>query len=324
MSRPLRIEYPDAWYHVMNRGRRSEEIFSDKQDYNTFLELIRESVEMWNVRVGAYCLMTNHYHMLIQTPEANLSRCMRHINGVYTQRFNKYHHCDGQLFRGRYKSILVDADSYLLQMVRYIHRNPLRAGLVGKLDEYNWSSHKGYMSNDRKWAWLHKGFILSMLTDNKKQWRRSYKQFISMEDTEEISRIFERGKMPLFLGRERFIKWVKDRFFHEKKHKEVPESSALAPEMETIKEVVCKVYHINKSDLLASKRGVFNEPRNVAIYLSRRLRYNGLDEICKGFNMSRYSSASSAIERMKNKLSKNRGIRNRVEKIKLQLIKSQA
>jgi len=142
MSRPLRIEYPDAWYHVMNRGRRSEEIFTDKQDYNTFLQLIRESIEMWNVRVGAYCLMTNHYHLLIQTPEANLSRCMRHLNGVYTQRFNKLHHLDGQLFRGRYKSILVDADSYLLQLANYIHRNPLRAGLVEKLDEYSWSSHK--------------------------------------------------------------------------------------------------------------------------------------------------------------------------------------
>ena len=123
MSRPLRIEYPDAWYHVMNRGRRSEEIFLGKEDYKTFIELLEESVELWNVRVSAYCLMTNHYHLLIQTPEANLSRCMRHINGVYTQRFNKRHHLDGQLFRGRYKSMLVDADSYLLQLVRYIHRS---------------------------------------------------------------------------------------------------------------------------------------------------------------------------------------------------------
>lgn len=319
MSRPLRIEYPDAWHHVMNRGRRLEEIFLDKEDYKTFLELIRESVEMWNVRIGAYCLMTNHYHLLIQTPAANLSRCMRHINGVYTQRFNKRHNLDGQLFRGRYKSMLVDADSYLLQLVRYIHRNPLRAGLVANLDEYNWSSHKGYKSNGKKWDYLHKGFILSMLTEDKRQWHSAYKQFVSMEDAKEISLIFKKEKMPSLVGSKRFIGWVKKRFFHEKDHKEVPESSVLAPEIETIKEVVCKAYDINISDLLVSKRGVFNEPRNVAIYLTRRLRYNGLDEICKRFHMSRYSSASSAIERMKNELSKNREMRKRVEKIRLQL-----
>ena len=323
MSRPLRIEYPDAWYHVMNRGRRSEKIFHEKHDYNTFLELLRESVEMWNVRIVAYSLMTNHYHILIQTPEANLSRCMRHLNGVYTQRFNRHHHCDGQLFRGRYKSMLVDGDSYLLQLVRYIHRNPLRAGAVNKLNEYNWSSHKGYLSNDKKWDWLYKGFILSMLTSDKKQWQRAYKQFVALEDSEEISQVFKREKMPSLLGSKRFIQWVKDRFFHQKDHREVPESSSLVPEIETIKEVVCKAYHITMPDLLKSKRGVFNEPRNAAIYLSRLLRYNGLDEIYKGFHMSRYSSASSAIERMKNKLSRSMEMRERVEKIRLQLVKGQ-
>jgi len=106
MSRPLRIQYPDAWYHVMNRGRRGEEIFTGKNDYNTFIELLKELVEDYNVKIAAYCLMTNHYHLLVQTPGANISRSMRHLNGVYTQRFNKTHLCDGQLFRGRYKSII--------------------------------------------------------------------------------------------------------------------------------------------------------------------------------------------------------------------------
>ena len=128
MSRPLRIEYPGAWYHVMNRGRRGESVFRREKDYLTFIELLKETVEMWNLRVGAYCLMPNHYHLLIQTPDANLSRCMRHINGVYTQRFNRNHLLDGQLFRGRYKAILVDADSYLLELLRYIHRKSAGSG----------------------------------------------------------------------------------------------------------------------------------------------------------------------------------------------------
>ena len=117
MSRPLRIQFPDAWCHVMNRGRRGEAIFADDHDYSQFTALLRETSQMWNIRIAAYCLMPNHYHMLVQTPDANLSRSMRHLNGVFTQRYNRRHHCDGQLFRGRYKSILIDTDSYLLQVV---------------------------------------------------------------------------------------------------------------------------------------------------------------------------------------------------------------
>ena len=150
MSRPLRIEYPGAWYHMMNRGRRAENIFSNKADHTTFLELLIESAEMWNVRIAAYCMVPNHYHILLQTPDANLSRFMRHVDGVYTQRFNRSHQFFGQLFSGRYKSILIDADNYLLQLVRYIHRNPLQAGMVNKMEAYKWSSHKGYVSDAKK------------------------------------------------------------------------------------------------------------------------------------------------------------------------------
>ncbi len=106
MSRPLRIEFPGAWYHVMNRGRRSEIIFFDKEDYSRFLDLLIEISEIWNANVAAYCLMPNHYHILLQTPDGNISRCMRHLNGLYTQQYNRMHGFDGQLFRGRYKSIL--------------------------------------------------------------------------------------------------------------------------------------------------------------------------------------------------------------------------
>ncbi|MBW2661996.1 MAG: transposase [Deltaproteobacteria bacterium] len=102
MSRPLRIEYPEAWYHVMNRGRRSESIFSDRHDYLMFIDLLIETSEMYNVNVAAYCLMKNHYHILLQTPDGNISRCMRHLNSVYTQRYNRIHGLDGPLFRGRY------------------------------------------------------------------------------------------------------------------------------------------------------------------------------------------------------------------------------
>ena len=323
MSRPLRIEYPGAWYHVMNRGRRAENIFPGKEDYQKFFELLKESSEMWNVTIAAYCLMPSHYHMLIQTPDANLSRFMRHVDGVYTQRFNRLHGCDGHLFRGRYKSILVDEDAYLLQVIRYIHRNPLEAGLVDKLDAYEWSSHKGYISRANKWDWLSKDFVLSMLTMNKRQQRRAYRQFVAKENTEEIVRVFEGKRLPSLLGSDRFIDWVKDRFFKEKDHEEVPDSRGLAPDREKIKETVSRFYQVNQDDLLKSKRGVFNEPRNVAIYLSRLLRGDRLNELGRDFDLKRYSSVSTVLQRTKAEMSRDRKLRQRVERLKTILIKSQ-
>lgn len=323
MSRPLRIEYPDAWYHVMNRGRSGEAIFLEKSDYHAFIELLKEAVDMWNARVGAYCLMSNHYHLLIQTPDANLSRCMRHLNGVYTQRFNRSQQREGQLFRGRYKSILVDADSYVLELLRYIHRNPLRAGLVERLDEYLWSSHRGYLSDAKKWNWLHKEFVLSLFSNDRVERRKRYKEFVSMESPEEINQILGRKKLPAVLGSENFIDWVKGKFSRQKRHEEVPASRFLAPDVERIREAVCKAFGVDKEELSVSRRGISNVPRSVAIYLLRQLRGEKLDEIGKEFKMGSYSSVSTVIQRMKREISRNRKLRKRVKQLEEKLYMSQ-
>jgi len=315
MSRPLRIEYPHAWYHVMNRGRRGEEIFPDQGDYDLFLKLLRESVQQWNVRVAAFCLMTNHYHLLIQTPEANLSRCMRHIDGVYTQRYNRVHRCDGSLFRGRYKAILVEADTYLLQVMKYIHRNPLRAGLVEDLGAYVWSSHRGYLSPLQKWNWLCKEFILSMLHKEKRKRVEAYRRFVCKEDDAGLLRIYEGKKWPAILGGKRFVHRIKERFFAQRQHPEVPESKVLAPAAEDILKLVCAVYGIKRDELLRSQRGRFNEPRNVAIYLIREIRHDTLNEVSRLFRMNRYSSASSAIGRVKAQMEGDRQMQKRIQKI---------
>ena len=323
MSRPLRIQYPDAWYHVMNRGRRGESVFLDKNDYAMFVELLKEVVDMYKVRVAAYCLIANHYHLLIQTPGGDLARCMRHLNGIYTQRFNRAHHCDGQLFRGRYKSILVDGDSYLLELVRYIHRNPLKAGLAKKLSDYQWSSHKGYLSNAKKWNWLYKSFILSLFDRKRREGIITYKRFMSMESPEEINRIFSQSKFPSVLGSESFVEKVKDKFFHKKRHDDIPESRRLAPDAEKIKKVICRAYGIEESSLLSSRRGVLNEPRNVAIFLVRRLRGEKLEEIGRQFGISKYSSVSSVIEKMKRDIWADRKLRARVKSIEKTLYNGQ-
>lgn len=248
----------------MNRGRRGEPVFQTRLDYSSFVDLLRETSEAWNVRVAAYCLIPNHYHLLLQTPEANISRCMRHIDGVYTQRFNRNHGYDGPLFRGRYKAILVDADRYLLELVRYIHRNPVSAGLTERLDAYPWSSHKGYLSRAKRWEWLHKDYVLAMLATRKADRLRLYREFVSMGDSEEILQVFSRKKWPWVLGSEGFVSAVKERFFARKLDDEVPESRELAPEVDEIKRAVCEFYGVAEAELLLSRRGFFNEGRNLA------------------------------------------------------------
>ena len=216
MSRPLRIEYTGAWYHIVNRGRRGDNVFEGKEDCEIFVALLKEAAELWDVRISAYCLMGNHYHILAQTPLGNLSRFMRYLNGVYTQCYNRLHGYDGQLFRGRFKSILVEEDSYLLELVRYIHRNPLRAGMVETLDEYAWSSHHGYLSLAKNWNWLHKDFILSMPASDQKKRRQAYLRFMAKDDSDELLDLFEQKKWPSLLGSENFISWIKGLFLKRK------------------------------------------------------------------------------------------------------------
>ena len=127
--------------------------------------------------------MSNHYHLLVQTTEWDLSRCMGQINGVYTQRYNRRNRHDGQLFRGRYKSILIDNDNYLTVLVRYIHHNPLRAEMVSRLEDYTWSSHEGYLSKSSQWNWLRKEVIFELLTRVKLKRLREYKEFMNEEDS---------------------------------------------------------------------------------------------------------------------------------------------
>ena len=307
----------------MNRSRKGEIIFREKDDHYFFVNLLKDIGEVWKARTAAYCMMTNHYHILIQTPDANLSRCMRHINGVYTQYYNRKYSTDGQLFKGRYKSILVDTDSYLLELVRYIHRNPLEAGIVKDLNSYDWSSHKCYLSNAKKWEWLHKGFVLKIFSENDAEAKKKYIEFIHKETPEEINRIFTGMKWPSMIGSDEFIARVKKVFFNKKRHIEVPESKMLAPEIGKIKEAVCRSYRIKEEELLYSRRGARNEARNMAIYLTRHLRGSNLTEIGKEFNVGSYSTVSTIIDRMKFKIAKDGKVNRMVEQLKDSLNMSQ-
>ena len=307
----------------MNRGRRGEKIFETKEDYESFMDLLEELDEVFKVKIAAYCLMPTHYHLLIQTRDANLSRSMRHLNGVYTQRYNKRHACDGPLFRGRYKSIVVEADSYALELVRYIHRNPLKVGLVDNLQKYQWSTHKIYLSDAKKWKWLHKDYILKLFSKSKPERIRLYKRFVLKETPEEINQIFARRNLPPVLGSQDFVDRIKDTFFNLKNVEEIPETKRLAPGIDKIKHAVCMAYNIRESDLYVSRRGHFNEPRNVAVYLIRHLRNDTLKHVGEGFGIEKYSTVSSIVERVKKEMKADKGLKNRVQNLANTITKSQ-
>jgi len=240
---------------------------------------------------------------------------MRHLNGVYTQCYNRIHHFDGPLFKGRYKTILVEADSHLLELLRYIHRNPLEAGLVDNLHKYNWSSHKGYVSKAKKWDWLYKGFGLTLFSKDHTESIKLYKQFVSQHVPDKINKILGCRKLPLVLGSKKFIDNVKDLFSSAKNHEEIPEAKILAPDPERILGTVSKLYNVGMVDLVRSRRGYSNEPRNVAIYLMRRLRGDTLKVVGEVFGINKNSTVSSSVYRVKYEMRRDKGIRLRIEEL---------
>ena len=182
----------------------------------------------------------------------------------------------------------------------------------------------GYISKAEKWNWLHKNFVLSMLSKIKDDRLKIYRQFVSVENEVEISKVFKKKNWPAILGSKDFINRIKERFFPEKTDDEIPQSRELAPEPAQIKKAVCRHYRIvDEDELLVSKRGVFNEPRNVAIYLNRRLRGDSLKQIAEQFHVKKYSSVSSVIERIKAAIENDRRLRSRIENLVSALSKSQ-
>jgi putative transposase len=202
MPRPLRIEIKDGWYHVMNRGAARKDIFNSDRHRRMFLELLSEAVGLFGIKIHAYCLMDNHYHLLIQTPRGNLSRTMRHINGIYTQRFNRMEKQDGPLFRGRYKAVLVDKDNYLLQASRYIHMNPVAAKLCKMPYAYKWSSCQYYVGHKKCPAWVTTRETLLMMPGKDKN--AAYRSFVREGVDEGTMKFYKKNHTGAILGNKLF------------------------------------------------------------------------------------------------------------------------
>ena len=177
MARPLRIEYEGALYHITARGNERKKIFFSGTDYEKFLHYVAEAKKKYGIKLHCYVLMSNHYHLVVETPKANLSKTMQYINGSYTTYVNIKRRRSGHLFQGRYKAILVSRDNYLLELSRYVHLNPVRAKMVQKPEEYLYSSYKGYISKKEN-RMIDESQILDMISGDKDQARPGYKGFV--------------------------------------------------------------------------------------------------------------------------------------------------
>jgi REP element-mobilizing transposase RayT len=220
MARPLRIEFPGALYHVTSRGNGRADISLDDGDRQVFLDVLEAVCQRMNWLCYAYCLMTNHYHLVIETPEGNLAKGMRQLNGVYTQLFNRRHDHVGHVFQGRYKAILVDRDDYLLELIRYVVLNPVRAGMVEVPDQWPWSSYCATMGQEPVPPWLAQDWLLRQFARTREEARARHAQFV--HDGQRHPSIWNSLRNQIYLGSEDFVAHMQARLRDTETLDEIP------------------------------------------------------------------------------------------------------
>ncbi|HEY4732454.1 MAG TPA: transposase [Gammaproteobacteria bacterium] len=295
MARPLRLEFPGALYHLTARGNERRDIYRDDGDRVRFLDLLEREIQQQAWHCHAYCLMNNHYHLLIETPEANLVQGMRRLNGVYTQTFNHRHGRAGHLFQGRYKSIIVDKDSYLLELCRYIVLNPVRASLTAKAEDWRWSSYRATAGLATAPQWLTTNWVLSQFGKTTKKAQRDYQKFVS-EGMEGASP-FENLHGQIWLGKKEFLARM-DRLIEGQSLNDVPAIQARPsrPAKDDILNAAAEVYGVTPAEILSRT----HQPAfQAAVYLLRRATNMTLKEVATlcGVSPSRVSHIQRHIEK---------------------------
>lgn len=318
MARQLRIEYEDAFYHITSRGNERRKIYFTKTDYEKFLEYIAKAKEKYTIKIHGYVLMTNHYHLIIETPEANLKKTMHYINSSYTAYTNTKHKRSGHLFQGRYKGILIDKDNYLTELSRYIHLNPVRAKITEKPEDYPYSSYLSYIT-DKKDPVAEQGLILAMLSDNIKEARRKYREYVENAIGAEQESPFVNVYGGIILGRQSFIKDTLKKIKSERlNEKEISRKKSLSVvyDSEDIIDAIARHYKTTKIDLLQNKS---SEARKITVYFLKRetgLTNRQIGEMLGGIS---YSAAAKMHERFSKEIEKNRKLGKIVDRIKKEL-----
>jgi len=222
MARPLRIEFAGALYHVTSRGDGREAIYLRDPDRHLWLEVLAQVCERFNWCVHAYCQMGNHYHLLVETPDANLAKGMRQLNGVYTQRFNTAHNRIGHVFQGRYKAILVQKEAYLLELARYVVLNPVRARMERLSDDWPWSSYRATAGMTPAPDWLETDWILAAFAEHREDAQAAYRRFVA--EGKGRPSPWEQLKNQIFLGPAPFVEALQRQVGGNRRLSEVPRS----------------------------------------------------------------------------------------------------
>lgn len=306
MARPLRIQFPGAHYHVINRGLERRHVFLGDTDHRSFLDLLQDIHTRWQVEVLAYCCMTTHYHLFLHTPLGNLSRVMRHLDGLYTQQFNRRHVRDGPLFRGRYKALLVDTDAYLLQVVRYIHLNPVDAGVVSDPLTYPWSSHHLYHQQQPP-TWLARDKILAFFRD-----LSAFDEFIAEGNEASLLAFYARKRWSLFLGDEGFVQHALQPVRMSAEHPRT-ERTPQFPCLDAVSRFVCQRTGASPESLRAGRQGRRNLPRSLAVYLASRVAGFPHQEICEYFHLGTHGAVTRVCQRTERLLSNDAGVRELID-----------
>ncbi len=323
MARPLRVEYPGAYYHVINRGNGGEKIFKNDRDKEKFLEYLATAVQRFSVIVHTYCLMDNHFHLLLQTQDANLSKAIQWLNVSYATYFNKKRQRSGHLFQGRFKAVLVDADEYLEQLSRYIHLNPVQAKIVAKPMDYPWSSYPAFVGKTKNPEWLTTGEILSHFEKRRSTAIKKYKSFIEEVDIDALDDLHKETFGGFILGNIPFIKWVQKAFLASRENtQEIPELKELKPRVSParILEAVCAACNCRKEKVI-KKGGHGSHERAMAIYLARDLSGMSGKELGVFFNVSG-AAVTMRYNQFSRYINDNKKLDEQVQEIKKQLLNS--
>jgi len=308
MARLARVEYPGALYHVITRGNQRQRIFRDDRDREKYLEILSSLKKQYSFRIPAYVLMLNHVHLLLESGEVPLSRIMQRLGSGYTQYFNRRHQQVGHLFQGRYKAILCDKDSYLLELTRYLHLNPVRAKVVKDPVDYQWSSYGGYVAESPGQQWLDSAEVLKQFSKKIREARKLYRWFVLQGigdgHKEEYYNVLE-GR---FLGDKEFAEEIKAKA-------EVAGSVRMKIKPETLLGVACAVLGRRRAEVVgASKNRERVRAREAICYVGRNRTELSVTSLAKSLGVDA-TCVSRSVARVESRLGTDKQLKKVVDAI---------
>ncbi len=311
MARPLRIEYPNAYYHVSNKAEYGITLFPGKKYYEGFLTGLGEACERLNVEVHSYCLLKNEYHLLVKTPEGNLSRFMRQLNGLYTQLYQTMRNEQGSVFYARYKSVLIQANPYLLEVSRHIH-DRARSVKRGKKPalKAGWSSMAAFCNKEKVPAWLARDEVYAMQASDKSNTRKGskysqYLGYVAEGSSSEIKQFYARKNLLSILGDSKFIATSKSKMEPNKpRGLGKGKTARLRPSIKKVVSEVASHFKVTEKSIYSTARGPGskNIPRWVAMHLCQELSAVTVQDIAQRFGLKRYGTVSTTVGKLKQEL----------------------